>query len=558
MKIGRIEGNDYDSLIMNDAILAFHSQINANISRFPLIDSILDEYEDETGINTGSSINILYNPTGDYYSLGEGDITDIDDMEYATDNDAQTAYVASDATNFQSYSEDTIKEEGSYSLKMVATQTDSLNDVLTKTFSSPLDLSNKDTIKLKARSTRTGTNLRAKIHQQPVSAVKLLLHFDGVDGSTSNIKDYSQSNHSSQTFVGATQLKTSNKKWGNSSIWFDGNEDYLQIPDSADWDIFASNVDDWTIDFWVKFDDYNATCGLISQSENSSNCWFIAHGASGFSWRKRTNGTYDFDTGNAGKINDIDWHHVCAIKVANKYAIYVDGTQVNYVEFSGTDTFNGDLRLGYYRHGATVWLSGYLDDVRIVHSNIFSANPNNTPDDTIDVPTGAHNMNTHDFTISSANIWETKEWDISSLANSEKDIIKLLEFEIINADSVNTIYIDDMYAYTNPIGFTLISENISAVVEPDEGRLVILMEEVNAITLNTDLKGWVSRDDGVTWAQVTLEDAGFFDTNDTIKVLTGFTDLDVSGIGSGTDMVYKITTHNNKNCKIHATSNFWR
>ena len=58
----------------------------------------------------------------------------IDDMEYATDAVAQAAYVTNDATNLQSYSESTIKTQGSYSLKGVAAITDSLNKTLTRTF----------------------------------------------------------------------------------------------------------------------------------------------------------------------------------------------------------------------------------------------------------------------------------------------------------------------------------------------------------------------------------------------------------------------------------------
>lgn len=59
---------------------------------------------------------------------------ELDYMEYANDAAAQAAYVSNDASNFQSYSESTIKQQGSYSLKVVAAQTDSLNDTLTKTF----------------------------------------------------------------------------------------------------------------------------------------------------------------------------------------------------------------------------------------------------------------------------------------------------------------------------------------------------------------------------------------------------------------------------------------
>ena len=58
---------------------------------------------------------------------------EIDFMEYASDAAAQAAWVASDSTPLQSYSESTIKTQGSYALKAIAAQTDSLNDTLTRT-----------------------------------------------------------------------------------------------------------------------------------------------------------------------------------------------------------------------------------------------------------------------------------------------------------------------------------------------------------------------------------------------------------------------------------------
>ena len=64
----------------------------------------------------------------------------------------------------QSYSEATIKTEGSYSLKGVAKATNSLNKTLTRTISSPLDLSYDDSITFDIRSTRTGSNIKVGFH----------------------------------------------------------------------------------------------------------------------------------------------------------------------------------------------------------------------------------------------------------------------------------------------------------------------------------------------------------------------------------------------------------
>jgi len=62
------------------------------------------------------------------------------------------------------YSESTIVRQGSYSMKVVAAQTDSLNETLTRTFTDYLDYSIQDVIKFDVRASRTGTNFRIGIH----------------------------------------------------------------------------------------------------------------------------------------------------------------------------------------------------------------------------------------------------------------------------------------------------------------------------------------------------------------------------------------------------------
>jgi hypothetical protein len=64
----------------------------------------------------------------------------------------------------QSYSESTIKTQGSYALKVVAAQTDSLNKTLTKTFVVNQDLTGVNTLKLDMRASRTGANIKLGLH----------------------------------------------------------------------------------------------------------------------------------------------------------------------------------------------------------------------------------------------------------------------------------------------------------------------------------------------------------------------------------------------------------
>jgi len=107
------------------------------------------------------------------------------------------------------------------------------------------------------------------------------------------------------------------------------------------------------------------------------------------------------------------------------------------------------------------------------------------------------------------------------------------------------------------LDMTLVSNSTTAEAEPTKGDLVMTYTNgAGTATINTDLKGWVSRDDGTTYTQFTLADEG--DTGGH-TILTAH-DLDISGQPSGTSMRYKITTHNqsaSKETRIQAVSLGW-
>jgi len=104
---------------------------------------------------------------------------------------------------------------------------------------------------------------------------KLLLHCNGVEGSIDFIDD-SPSAHTLLP-VGDAHITRSEQQWGTGSVTLDGDGDYLTIDDSPDWDIFSSNSDDWTIDFWVKHSGAIDNYTYISQQEQGGGAWYIGH-----------------------------------------------------------------------------------------------------------------------------------------------------------------------------------------------------------------------------------------------------------------------------------------
>ena len=106
---------------------------------------------------------------------------------------------------------------------------------------------------------------------------------------------------------------------------------------------------------------------------------------------------------------------------------------------------------------------------------------------------------------------------------------------------------------------TLVSNAQTASSAPSTADFHVLMENAaGTATLNTDIKAYVSRDDGSNWTEIALADEGTWGTNR--KVLAAHDKTITSA--SGTALRYKVTTHNqangSKETKIHATSLGWK
>jgi hypothetical protein len=95
----------------------------------------------------------------------------------------------------------------------------------------------------------------------------LMLHMDGTDEATT-FTDSSSSGHTI-TASGQTNIEKDQAVFAQSGQ-FDGTDDYLSIPDSADWNF---GTGDFTIDFWVYA--INSTGQVIGQSLDGSTNWYI-------------------------------------------------------------------------------------------------------------------------------------------------------------------------------------------------------------------------------------------------------------------------------------------
>ena len=103
----------------------------------------------------GTGLHTLFNGYMDEFRISKG-------IARWTSNFTPPTFAYS--SNLSSYSETTIKTQGSYSLKGVALITDSLNKTLTKTFVTNQNLTGVKNLKFDIRASRTGSNIKIGIH----------------------------------------------------------------------------------------------------------------------------------------------------------------------------------------------------------------------------------------------------------------------------------------------------------------------------------------------------------------------------------------------------------
>jgi len=214
----------------------------------------------------------------------------------------------------------------------------------------------------------------------------LLLHCNGTEASTA-FTDDGTTEHT-VTANGNARIRTNAPKFGTGALWVSGSNDYLSIPDHADWDILSET--NFTIDLWVKFTSLTGARYIMTQWESGTDFWALR-------WVTGTGLQFVLHTGGSETIactdSDVptanEWMHIAVCKVGNEYGLYVNGEQKAHTSDADTDTFAGEIRIGIDGNDASDF-SGYMDEIRIYHGNPFTAAPVVGLTDTIIVPTSPY------------------------------------------------------------------------------------------------------------------------------------------------------------------------
>jgi len=175
------------------------------------------------------------------------------------------------------------------------------------------------------------------------------------------------------TAKGNAQIDTAQSVFGGASGLFDGTGDYLSLADSADWYFGTGN---FTIDFWVRFNAFNAlsgsgvAAGIFGQFQDANNqYWMFLYNNSGtYYWHfdEILDGAYPTGPYFVTTITTGQWYHIALVKTGSQYRVFQNGVSLDENQ-SGNSTmadFAGTLSIGG-NSGWTTYMNGSLDEFRI-------------------------------------------------------------------------------------------------------------------------------------------------------------------------------------------------
>ena len=176
------------------------------------------------------------------------------------------------------------------------------------------------------------------------------------------------------TLYGSAKLSTGQAKFGNTSILFNGNSDFLTFPHSESNDI--SGAGNWTVEFFWRFVDNNATQYQEIATKGIGFQIYGNNGALSFALSANNTTTYFLSANNGTTLSDNTWYHIAAVKNGTAYNVYLNGT--NEANLDGTSSSNVDTGTDPWCLGAYTsngyYANGYMDEFRVSQFARYTSN----------------------------------------------------------------------------------------------------------------------------------------------------------------------------------------
>jgi hypothetical protein len=194
----------------------------------------------------------------------------------------------------------------------------------------------------------------------------LLATADGTSDNN-NITDSSSNNHTITVSGDAHAGTFSPYRSGGYSTYFDGNGDYLEVPQSSNSSSFGTG--EFTVEFWFKPSEAGSTVFFIDFRGSANSGFQIFRRSTNFIRVRGLNQTTLID--GTTSISDFNtWYHICVHRnSSNELKLFINGTQDGGTVTGHTTDYahptSGNWLIGK-QYNSTSYPNGYMRDVRIV------------------------------------------------------------------------------------------------------------------------------------------------------------------------------------------------
>lgn len=130
-----------------------------------------------------------------------------------------------------------------------------------------------------------------------------------------------------------------------------------------------------SISFWMYVDSTGDYYRILSKENNDDGYCFMWDNSSPrlLRFAIMTGGVQRYGTSNIGAISSGSWIHIVGVYDKEKIIIYVNGVlQSGYTAYSGNIGLYGNLYIGKYSAGASLYFDGLLDEIRIYNRALTS------------------------------------------------------------------------------------------------------------------------------------------------------------------------------------------
>ncbi len=193
-----------------------------------------------------------------------------------------------------------------------------------------------------------------------------LLHFDGVDGS----QVFTDALGLTWTYYNHAQLSDTQIKFGLTSGYFDGTDDYIKTTGLA-----ATGTSDFTMECWIYLLNYGTTGASRQDFLNRRGAW---NDKTGISVGVSTSGkltlynSYEGFTDPLGSyiyfssvqsVSLNEWHHVALVRHTNDFQFYLDGIKDANHWSSAVNLSSTVMEIGRGEYATTNrYVTAYIDE----------------------------------------------------------------------------------------------------------------------------------------------------------------------------------------------------